>query len=445
MAAISLGLGDAGGGAPPGGTGDLDLGSLLGDAYDSASADETPGGEAGGDSSLPSEGSQEIPGGDAPTAPQTQDTAPQGDSQPRADANQSPWQLSPDGNFYQVPKAELPRVQGALQYSQQVSQIFATPAEAQSASQQAFDHRTMYNDWTFGSDRAVKSVLDYWSGASHQDPQSRATFSRSFEKMLTMAPGVLRQTNPTAYQNFIQSTGKSLVESLYAKAAQTQNPTHLEDAQAVEWGLTGHYQKELPQADPQAQARTAWEQERADFDNRQSIALQRDSEGFQTSSLDGPKFQKIDAALDKILAPIKAKYSDIAYRSIKKSIHDEVGATLRQSEWWTEHKQQSDAIMQDYGTAWHSGSRDGRSLQPRVQAYHADFLSRANRVLPSIAAKYVNATSQTPGKPSGRQAAPQQRGTDRPSASPQAPVGKNGQPQRISSDEWDRQFKAIFR
>jgi len=437
--------------APPGGADSYsELGSLLGDAYDSAtSGEETPAGEAGEGGGLPSEGTSDAPGGEAPSSASPQEppgTQEQQPGQQQPDAAQSPWALSPDGNFYQVPKAELPRVQGALQFHQQVGQIFATPAEAQMASQQAFDMRTMYNDWMYGNDDAVQSVMNFWSGAQATDPQSRAAFSRSFEKMLSAAPGVLQRTNPQAYQNFVRAQGKSLVDSLYQKAAQSGNPQDLIDAQSVDWGLNGQYQKELPKADPAAQERANFQRQQQEFNQRQQTAMQRDVGAFNNTAVEGAKYTQLNGKIDALLAPVKGKYGDVAFNDLKAGIQREVIDTLKASEWFTEHKQAFDQLMADYRMTWQSGN-PGQGLQPRVQAYISDFLSRANRVLPSIAAKRVNASTQAQtGKQNGRQVAPQQRGaTGRPSANPQAPAGKDGQPKRLTSNEWDQQFAATFR
>jgi hypothetical protein len=452
MAAIATGIGDAGSGESLGRDISSELGSVLGDAYDSATGEESPGGEGGSPESLPTETQFETPGGEAPTPQSQQRTTQQAQTSPQSQQSQqnqpteqaqSPWPLSADGKAYNVPTAELPRLQSALQFQQQVGQIFSSPVEAQSAASQAFDLRSMTNDWVYGTDDAVSSVLNHWAGAN-SDPSQRAAYQRSFERMVTMAPSILQKMNPQAYQTFVSSQGKALVQSMYDKAAQTGNPEHLMEAQYVEWGLTGKYQDKAVAADPQVQARTQFEQQQREFDQRQDAAMRRDVGNFSNTAVEGPKFQQLNTAIDKYLAPVKDRFNEVAYQDLRSGIQRELMDSLMKQDWFTEHKQNFDQLMSDFRTSWQSGV-PGKGLQPRVQAYLQDFMSRANRALPSIAAKRVNATTQArAGAPNGRPSAPQQRGADRSSAQ-QPATPANGQSKRLTSDEWDNQFAAAFK
>lgn len=447
MASVAMNIGDVGAGAPGDGgegLGGSDLSGILGEAWDAAQGgvEDIPGGDQGGGSSPPFEVPGETPGGESVAAAQQIQEAQPGQQQP----TDSPWPLSPDGNSYQVPKAELPRVQAAMQYQQQVGQIFATPAEAQAASQQAFDFRTMYNDFQYGSDACIKGILEFFSGTSQShNPQSRAAFGRSFEKMLTMAPGVLQQTNPQAYQGFLQATGNALVESLYQKAAQTGSKDDLLAAQGMEWALspTGEFRKELPKADPQAQARSDFERQRDAFQKNQEAAFTREASNFDNQVV-GSVNRALDGQIDKVLARVKQHYPEVAYNDLKLGIRSEVFSTLQKQDQFFEHRQHLDQLKADFSTAWHSGQFPP-AFQNRVPAHVQEFMSLANRVLPSIAAKRVNASTQArAGKQNDRQGAPQQqRGAGRPSPKPQAPNG-NGQ-KRLTDDEWNAQLAAAFR
>lgn len=424
----------SGASAPPMGGGDAELGSLLGDAFDSAVGEgesldaggEAPPGEAGNEPSLPVETPVETPGGEAPTA------------QVEAQPTDVPWKMSADGQSYLMPKGELPRLQNALKYSEAVGQIFANPMEAQSAAIQASDMRTLFNDWHFGTPESLRSVMNHLAGSNHTDPAARAAYQRSFTQMAQMAPEMLRQINPGAYSQFVSSMGKSLTAQMYERAAQTGNQQDFLDAQAMDWALTGQYKTELPKTDPAAQARTQFERERAEFQARQEAGLKRDILSFNQNVVEGAKFAQLGTRIDALLAPVKAKFNDVAYADLKAGIQREAIDSLMKSEWFTEHKQNFDQLMADYRHTWTQGS-PGQGLQPRVQAYINDFLSRASRVLPAIAQKRVNATTQA--RVGRSPAAPKPAATNRP-----APAPSNGQPSaRISSDQWDKEFAEIFR
>jgi hypothetical protein len=445
MAGVSVGIGDVGtGGAPPMGA-DNELGSLLGEAFDSATGEESleaggeaPAGEAGSEGSQqPFESPAESPAGESPTVQADAATA------------DTPWKLAPDGQSYMMPKAELNRVQGALKYSDAVGQIFANPMEAQAAAAQASDMRTMFNDWNFGTDDALKSVMSHLAGSNHTDPTTRAAYQRSFTKMAQMAPDMLRSINPQAYSQLVAGMGKSLTSQMYEKAAQSQNPQDLLDAQSMDWALTGQYQKELPKADPAAQQRTQFEQQQREFYGRQQAALTRDIQAFNNQAVEyGPtgKIGRLESRIDQVLATstggdlakFKGKFGDVPYQDMKIAIVRETIDALAKTDWYTEHKQTYQQLMEDYKATWAQGF-PGRGLQPRVQAYINDFLSHAQRVLPAIAQKRVNANTQA--RLSRSAPAPKPAGTSRP-----APVPNNGQPTaRMSSEQWDKEFAEALR
>jgi hypothetical protein len=430
MAAV--GIGDIGSGGPPLGGSDItgELGALLNDGYDAAAGESTepagdPGGEGGVEPSQPFEETPaEIPGETpASLAPETTPV-------------ESPWQLAPDGKSYLMPKGELPKVQSAIKYTEAVSQIYATPQEAQTAALQASDLRQITNDWMYGTDESIRGVLNHWAGGNHQDPAMRASFQRSFAKMATMAPEILKTVNPQAYSQFVATMGKSVVQSAYEKAARIGTPEALQEAQAVEWGLTGQYQKELPKQDPAAQAQQQWQREKQEFEARQQNALKRDVMSFNQTAVEGAKFTQLGTRIDALLAPVKGKFNEVAYNDLKAGIQREAIDAISKQEWFTEHRQNFDQLMADYRHTWTQGS-PGQGLQPRVQAYIQDFLSRVSRVLPQIAQKRVNATTQAR---LGQQRPGPKPGTPRPT-----PAASNGQPPaRLTRDQWDEEFAKTF-
>jgi hypothetical protein len=151
---------------------------------------------------------------------------------------------------------------------------------------------------------------------------------------------------------------------------------------------------------------------------------------------------------------VKPKFGDVAYADLREGIKRELIDSLRASEWWTEHNQNFDQLIADYRLTWQNG-QPGAGLQPRVQSYINDFVSRASRLLPSIAQKRVNATTtaRLNSQPPARSAAPagtapgatQPRGPNGRFAEQGAPSG-NGQPaRRLSSAEWDAEFAKAFR
>lgn len=437
-------------GAGSSGNGDAELGSLLSSAYDEASGGDVPAGEAGTPESIPYEAPIETPPGEAPTSPEAQ-------AQPaQPQAGESPYPLSPDGKAFMVPREALPALQSAQKFAETVQQWFGTPQEAQGAYLQASDLRTMQNDWVYGQPEAIKSVMAHWAGMNHQDPAIRARFQNSFSQMAQLMPSFLKTTNPQAYQALIGGPARfdangaeispasglllSAVEAAYEKAAQTGNPEDLKQAQYLDYGATGKYKTELPRPDPNQQRMTEFERRSTEFEQRQSAALNRDVLAFNNNALEGAKFNDFRGAIDKVLAPVKARYSDVAYEDLKNGIQREVIDTMKaNAEWWLEHEQTYHQLVEDYKHTWRGGN-PGNGLESRIAAYKADFQRQAQRLLPSIAQKRIGAATQRSRANNGQFAAPGQRAPQSPAA--QAPQGQNGTgDRRLSSDEWDAALK----
>lgn len=432
------------GGLPAGG-GDLDLGSTLSAAFDEASGESTldssaaPAGE-------PSIGDQtsDLDLGQPAIDPQTT-TDPA--AQPQAGAEASPYTLSPDGKFYQVPKSELPQFQTAQKYFQQVSQHFATPQEAQNAASQAADLRIMSNDWASGADQSIETVLRHWAGFDHSaNPQIQQRYQQSFAKMAELMPNTLKQINPQAYEGMQARLITESIESAYQKAAQTRNPEDFKAAQERDYGFTGQYKTDPSQIQKQQTQQVSAEQQRMrEFETREANALKRDIGDFNTSAVEGAKFNQFGQMLDKTLGKIKDRYSEAGFNDLKAGIHRELIDTMKNQpdSWWMEHTQEWQRIMDDYRSIWKQGG-DAKSLQPRVQSYIQSFISRANRLMPPIAQKRIGAATNAAQARSrtGQFAAPQpqtrQPGQPGQPAAPQQPTGKT------SSDQWNSDWANEF-
>lgn len=475
MAGIAIGGGDIGGGGIPGaggvGSGGGDVSAELGAMFagmdgSDAGADATPGGEGGAGDSQPVESPIESPGGETPTPAQadqaealgTNEQTPAQTAQPNAEPIPG-WKLNEDGT-YTVAATELPRVQSALQYADSVGQYFQSAQEAQGAYAGASQMRQMQNDWAYGTDDAIKSVLQFLAGSSHPDPAGRMAFQRSFTKMMSVAPNILKTSNPQAYASVVQSMNTHVIDVAYEKAAQISAQfgagsevakQALVDAQSVEWGMTGKYRNEVPQLDPQAQARSTFEQQQRDFNARQEAAERRDVGAFNNQFVEGAKLAKLDAMIAEKLAPIKDRYTDIAFKDLVVGIHREVMDTVaKQSDWYTEHRQAFDQLIGDYQTTWRNGS-PGQGLQPRINAYIQDFINRAGRILPAIAQTRINAATKTAvNLARGKTGANGRTGnapTPRPTPSPSSNAPANGQVQNgeSRSARFDREFNAMFK
>jgi hypothetical protein len=337
----------------------------------------------------------------------SQDTAVQSD----ADVSTSPtepnsepfpgWKLNEDGS-YNVVSTELPRIQAALQYNEAVSQIFQTPQEAQESYATSSQMRQMQNDWRYGTPDAIRSVAEFLAGNGHSDPAGKMAFQRSFGQLAGMLPDMLRQQNPAAYNTLVQSFGPRIWQPLYQRAASIaaqygsdslEAKAALQQAQGVQWGMTGQYPTELPKVDPQSQAQTAFQQREQAFNQRQEAALRRDVQSFN-NQFEGARLSQLDQMITAKLAPIKDRYPEIALKDLISGIRGEVLQTLDSQENLSiEQRQEHDAIVQDFHTTWHRGS-PGQGLGPRVQAYQQNFLARAGRVLGPIAQKRINAATQ---------------------------------------------------
>ena len=456
-AAVSLGGGDGVDVAPGGGItasgGDIssDLGSTLSSAFDSAFADtpaDTPAPDATPDPQPDAAPEPIAEPADATPEPVTEPEAAAPVATTPADATQ--YQLTPDGKAYQIPKAEFAHIQQAQKYHAQVGQLFPTPQDAHTSYQQASDLRTMLNDYITGSEPNIQAVMNYWAGGDHAPGSPiQQQFQNSFIKMAQHMPDMLAKLNPQAHEAMLNGMVTKAIDLAYDKAAASGNPDDLKRAQELDWGVTGQYKTELPKVDPALKAQQEFEQRQTQFNQQRDRMLDSQIKHYNQSQVEGAKFGAVNELIDKTLAKVKDRYTDIAYNDLRNGIQQELGKAMRgeqtatypngipgQREWFAEHKQAFDQLMNDFRTSW-DPSNPGRGLEARAQAFRQSYVNRANQYLPSIAAPRITAATRTPG--AARTAQPArapQRAAQQPATGAPAPDPNK----RLSNDEWQAEL-----
>lgn len=459
------------------------LGAALSDAYDSAvgggepaetpveaSPDETEWtGEAPAEGADTSE--QVSPSAAIESPAEASATSPA--TPPQPGAVKEPYQLTQDGKHYMVPKSELANLSTVRQYWDGVSKFFQTPEQAQSAYSMSSDLQMMQNDWLNGSDASIDAMLNHWAGANYADnPVMQQRFSSSFAKMAQRAPQILKSTNPTAYKAMIGNIAKfngtvgadgqiqwgdavspasglalDLVNQAYEQAAQSQNALDLRRAQELDFAITGTYKDQLPKLDPQAEQRATFEREQAAFRAQQTKMEANVTNAWSAQNVEGLKFKLLNQEIESIMSPWKAKsnVSDAFYNDIKAGIlRDLVGeqsGTLggklaaMDPEWAVLHEQEFRALVNEFRQGWQNDPH-GQRLQARVQPYVQSFLSRAKRLIPSLAKARIEAKRPTASAPARR-----------PAAAPAATPPQNPANGRVSTgdwqDRWNEEWKKI--
>lgn len=468
-AVVTPATGDLSGLSSSGGDISSELGSLLGQGYDAATGtEEVPGGEQGTEPAPGGEAPPEYPAGEAPQAQAAEPAqTPKEPAQPGQAQTTSPepYPVSQDGKSYLMPKGDYPALQQAQQYAQQVQEWFPDAESANYAYLRSADLRAMENDWIDGNPQALEGVLAHWSGANHNhNPAVQARFQQSFQRMAEMIPGMLERSNPQAYQSFIGAPARfdgqgnmispasgllaKAVDSAYRRAAETGNPEDFKRAQELDYGVTGTYKNELPRHDPAQAQMSAFEQRERAFNERQAAAQNRDVNGFNQSQVEGAKFSELNAKIDELLKPVAGKYPEPTMAAVKTAIQGEILQSLKSDpEWWLLHEQEFHQLMNDYRLTWTQG-QPGQGLNPRIQAYKNEFLSRASRKLPSIVQKHINAATQSRTRSANGQFSGQPQNPPAAQAPQTAPAtpqnGRPAAPGRMSSDQWNKEWAAQF-
>lgn len=421
------------------------LGDIFSDVLNSEEEPEQPAAETS---------PEETPGGEAPTSPEapatTEPSVPGGEGQ-----NVGGYKLTEDGLSYLVPKAELPQLNGFKEYASQVQELFPTYGDAQTAAAESADLRAIHADYAHGSDQDLDAWLSHFAGGDYaSDPALQNQFQRSFAKMVSRAPDFLKQVNPEAYEGFVGGLVGGKIEAAYRAydqaledAEMSQDPRDAEDAanllkqaQYLEWGATGKvrgtynretgdYQYAPNKVDKAKQQQEQMEAQRKAVQDREDSLLKRDFESFQKFSLQGPKWEQLDAEIDKVLAPVKGSYNETVFNAVKDQVRKQTIDKLKADfDWSRNHENQYRAIKSSYEDLWKRNARtDG--LQPQVAAYQNDFMARVRRILPSLTAQMVNkATASTvaAAKPAARAPRTQAKPTQATPATPaeQKPQGR---------------------
>lgn len=444
--------GDTSGPIPSGGDISGDLGSVLGSGFDEAfGSNDAPAGDTPPEQSAPSEVA--APEADTEIADPAADLAPETDQTlDAAPATPGDYPLSPDGKSYLIPKTDFQSIKGVQQYHTQVSQLFPTPQEAQNAATQASDFRQMSNDWMTGAEPNIDAVMNYFAGGDHiQGSPIQQKFQQSFMKMAERMPETLSRMNPQAHEAFVNAQVGKAIEMAYEKASTTGNPEDLKRAQELDWGVTGQYKTELPKVDPHVKAQQEFERRQADFEKKYTARQNADLDVYNKSQLEGAKFGELSGLIDKTIGKAADRYTPIALNDLKAGIQRELIDAIAgnktptypngingQREWYAEHKQAFDQLVNDFRQSYDPGN-PGRDLTQRAQAYRQDFINRANRIISAIAAPRITAATRTPG--AARSATGQFAGKKPAVAPVQSQPAPQNPNKRLSSDEWQAELR----
>lgn len=388
---------------------DADLGSLIASSFDEVNSEDT------------TEQAVEDEGGD----PTSQDDAKsESEVDPNA-AAEGPFKLSEDGQHYLVPKTELAAYTGMKQFNEQVQGMFPTLGDAQTAHQMAQNLQLIDADYTSGDPKNIDAVLRHFAGMNEQDPYMRETYESAFLQLANRAPEILKTVNPGAYakltNTITQSAMTPKIESAYQSAAEVlaskgkdsqEYKTAIYAAQVLDFNTNGKYDSAPRPKQVQPQA-NAVDPRLAEVEKRENSLLERDFTTFNTSQLDGPKWQQFESEIDKVLEPIKGKFSPEVFDGIRMKVSRDVMAKIKEDQAFaSQHTAARQRIQTQFNSMW-KNRQDPAALKDQVTRYHNDLLVRERRILPSIVAPLLQgatakavAQSKTSGKPQA-QARPQ--------------------------------------
>src|SRR5271166_39291 len=279
------------------GAGDGDLWSAVGEALNTPEAPE--------DGQVQAEGATEL-----------SDQVPDGQAAADGEAP-SPYQLSPDGSGYVVPKADFASLSGFKTYATEVQNYFPTSADAKASYEAANDYRAMFHDFRYGSDQDVDAFLGMLAGDNTENPQARAEFQQSFARMMTRAPEMLRRVNGQAYEQLADRVMQSNIQAAYQAAGSSGQPQDLEYAQRLDWGWNGKYQQEVQRHDLNAQAMNQLQEREQALATREKAIQDSAWGGFDKDQVNGPKWKGFYAEIDKALEPVKSKHDPLVFDAIR--------------------------------------------------------------------------------------------------------------------------------
>lgn len=445
---------------PPTSMGD-DLGSILSDAFTEATS-------APEDNSPVQTGADDIPGGEAPTSPETP-----GSPMPETPGGEgtSSYTLTEDGSSYLVPKSELPTLNGFKQYATEVQSIYPTVNDAKTAYQDAVDMRRMTTDFAHGTPEDLNAFLNYFAGTdfAQSDPNMAAAFKDAFIRMVPQAQEVLKNIAPEAAKSMTEGVINQRIEQAYETAKQyfdyaesTGFPddmryanTMLKQAQWLEWGANGKFRgtydadkdqssydfKPVQVAQPEVSPRER------EFAAREEASFNRDYKNYNDNYVNGPMWKDYFADIDKALAPIKDRFNSEVFDALRENINKKLLNQMNTSdpEWARMNGIQRNTIAAQYKQLWQRG-KTSKTMEPLVASYKASVLDRARRLLPSVVKPILEtatANAVANSSKTARTAAPKNNpGTSRP-APPDQQRLVNGKPKPYRVQD-DKEFNDIF-
>jgi hypothetical protein len=388
----------------------------------------------------PAKAEGEQPPGEAPTQPPP---SPEPESPPPPGEAPSgiAYPLTEDGKAYLVPKTEMGTLTGLKQYADTVQNRFPTANDAEAAYLASSDFRAIQADFLSGD---VEHVLNFFAGKDHTDPNASAQYRQSFMRMAEKMPEVLKGVDTQAYSRLQDGFIQARIEAGYQHAAETGTAEDLLAAQRLDWDITGQYKTELPKHDPAKVEQDRMAQRAKEVEQRETALMDRDWKSFNQNSLEGPKWQQFHAEIDKVLAPIKAKYDPIVFDSVKERIAKATIDKLQSDfEWARTHENERKSLQAGYQQLWKE-QKPSDGLKPRIQAYTTDFMARVRRQLPAIAAPLLSkatASQNAVAQPQPKPASPQTPVPRAPNGQFQSPKPQEGRYDIFSDPEFTSAFK----
>jgi len=381
-------------------------------------------------------GTEETPPGESPTAPPPSGEpvpahpggeGPSSEASPAAQPTDAPveYQLSPDGNHYLVPKdkiGDVGQLPAVREYYAKVQEKFPTVGDAEEAYSRASQFGLMNTDFLYGDDNGIDNFLAYLTGKGVDPayPDLANQFKGSFVKMAQRMPDTLRSVDPQAHYNFTDSLIKQEIDAAYSAAAESGNPEHFKAAQWLDYGWNGKYRTELGKPDPAAQQTNVLTQREQGIQQRESQLLERDWTAFNSSKLEGAKWQEFNAELDRTLAPVKDKYDATIWPHVRDGIRRDVLAKMTKNEAWAgQHSGSLRGLKATYDQLWKAG-KSPDALTTSARAYINDFMIQARRAIPEVSKALLSKT------PPAKAGTPQQvpAATARPNTPARAPNGQ---------------------
>lgn len=276
--------------------------------------------------------------------------------------------------------------------------------------------RRMTSDFLSGDPQSLERFFNFLSGGDIDPnyPDLKGQYQAAFTNMIMKGPEALQRLAPHAYDEFLDNVTKPLIEGAYQHAAATGKPEDLTGAKWFDYLLTGQYKTELPKAqDPAQFAQNQLSTREQQIAEREATLMKQSWGAFNPET---GKWNAFYAELDRTLAPIKANYDEKIWPAIRDHVARQAIDKMKADQLWgRDHQNALRGLEQAFQQRW-KGGRGYDDLKPSVQAFQNDFLLRARRVIPSVAADVLKAAAAKPAaqaQPAARTTAPQKPQTQR--------------------------------